>query len=63
VELFVGAAVRVRAAFQQKESHVIVAVAGGVPAYGCHQRVQRLVAVGGEKRTCNLVFWTVGQLA
>ena len=35
---------------------VAVAVAAGVPVHGCHQRVQRLVAVGGEKRRCDLVF-------
>ena len=52
----VGAAGRVRAVFQQKERYVIVAVPAGVLVHGCHQGVQRLVAVGGEKRRCDLVF-------
>jgi hypothetical protein len=47
--------VRMRAVFQQEERHVVVAVPAGVPAHGCHQRVQRLVAVGREKRRGDLM--------
>ena len=49
----VGAAVRMCIVFQQEERHVVVAVAvaAGVPTHGCHQRVQRLVAVGRETAT------------
>jgi hypothetical protein len=43
--------------FQQKERHVIVAVAASVPVHGCDQRVQCLLAVSCEKRRCDLIFW------
>ena len=43
--------------FQQKERHVVVAVTAGVPVHGCHQRVQRLLAVSCDKRRCDYVFW------
>ena len=40
-----------RAVFQQQERDIVVAVAGGVPVHGCHERVQRLVAAGrGQRR-------------
>ena len=41
--------------FQQEERDVVVAAAAGVPVHGCHERVQRLVAAGGEKRRSDLV--------
>jgi hypothetical protein len=31
-------------------------LAAGVPVHGCHQRIQRLVAAGGEKRRGDLVL-------
>ena len=47
---------RLRAVFQQEERHVVVGVTAGVPVHGCHQLVQRLVAVGREKRRCVVVL-------
>ena len=52
----VGAVVRVRAVFQQEKRDVVAAGPAGVSAHGCHQRVQRLVAVGRQKRHGDLVF-------
>jgi hypothetical protein len=43
----VGAAVRVRAVFEQEERHVVVAVTAGAPVRRYQQRIQR-VAVGRE---------------
>jgi len=42
--------------FQQQERDVVVAVTAGVPVHGCHQRVQRLLAVGGAQRGGDLIF-------
>ena len=47
----VGTGGRRRAVFQQQERHVVVAVTAGVPVHGRHQRIQRLLAVGGRKRS------------
>ena len=44
-----------RAVFQQEERDVVVAATAGVPVHGRHERIQRLVAVGGEKRRGDLV--------
>src|SRR5438132_7815030 len=54
--LSMGAAARRCAVFQQKERHVVVAVAASVPVHGCYQRVQCLIAIGCEKRRCDLIF-------
>ena len=43
--------------FQQQERHVIMGMTAGVPVYGSYQGVQRLVAVGREKRGCDRVCW------
>ena len=40
---------------QQEEREVVVAATAGVPVHGCHQRIQRLVAAGGEKGCGDLV--------
>jgi hypothetical protein len=48
--------VRIRAVFQQKKRDVVAAGPAGVPAHGCHQRVQRLIAVDRQKRRGDLVF-------
>ena len=42
--------------FQKEERDVVVAVTAGVPVHGCQQRVQRLVAVGGEERRGDLLL-------
>ena len=47
---------RLRAVFQQEERHVVVGVTAGVPVHGCHQLGQRLVAVGRQKRRCDVVL-------
>jgi hypothetical protein len=33
-----------------------MAVAAGVLVHGCYQRVQCLIAIGCEKRRCDLIF-------
>ena len=43
--------------FQQKERQVVVAVTAGVPVHGRQQRVQCLIAVTGEKRGGDRLFW------